>query len=174
MALAIDLPFHWATVVVYLVAIGLVLFRLRGRVLSQLVGGLLCFALVLGWWLTLKPSNVGRWQADVSRMAWASVSSTGRVAGAASGTARAAGGVGCLLLNLFFMDSLSLCFHQTYAVTDAFYASIRHARCSGWCLTGSDRAIYCDGLLVLTCDPRVEVGIGFKPRGLTNHGLSLR
>ena len=73
MALAIDLPFHWATVVVYLVAIGLVLFRLRGRVLSQLVGGLLCFALVLGWWLTLKPSNVGRWQADVSQMAWADV-----------------------------------------------------------------------------------------------------
>lgn len=31
------------------------------------------FAVVLGWWLTLAPSNEGDWQADVSRLAWAEI-----------------------------------------------------------------------------------------------------
>src|ERR1051326_1657688 len=31
----------------------------------------LVFALVLAWWLTLKPSNDGNWQPDVAQMAWA-------------------------------------------------------------------------------------------------------
>jgi len=32
---------------------------------------LLGFCIVLAWWLTLKPSNVGNWQPDVDRTAWA-------------------------------------------------------------------------------------------------------
>lgn len=39
----------------------------------KLVVGLVGFVLVLGWWLSLKPSNDGRWQTDVSRPAWAEV-----------------------------------------------------------------------------------------------------
>ena len=31
------------------------------------------FAIVLSWWLTLKPSNDGDWQADVAEKAWAEV-----------------------------------------------------------------------------------------------------
>jgi Domain of unknown function (DUF4105) len=31
------------------------------------------FALVLGWWFTLRPSNEGNWQPDVARLAWADV-----------------------------------------------------------------------------------------------------
>jgi hypothetical protein len=31
------------------------------------------FALVLAWWLTLKPSNVGDWLPDVARLAWAEI-----------------------------------------------------------------------------------------------------
>ena len=31
------------------------------------------FGLVLGWWLTLKPSNNGNWQPDVAQLAWADV-----------------------------------------------------------------------------------------------------
>lgn len=31
------------------------------------------FALVLAWWLTLKPSNEGNWQPDVARLAWAEI-----------------------------------------------------------------------------------------------------
>jgi hypothetical protein len=71
MALVIDLPFRVASVVVYLAAVGLVLFRFRGW--QRTFGCLLCFAVVLGWWLTLKPSNIGQWQGDVSHTAWADV-----------------------------------------------------------------------------------------------------
>lgn len=31
------------------------------------------FTLVLGWWLTLKPSNTAEWQEDVAQLAWAEV-----------------------------------------------------------------------------------------------------
>lgn len=34
---------------------------------------LLAFALVLGWWLTIKPSNERAWQGDVGRTAWAEI-----------------------------------------------------------------------------------------------------
>jgi len=33
----------------------------------------LAFALVLTWWLTLKPSNNGNWQPDVAQLAWADI-----------------------------------------------------------------------------------------------------
>jgi hypothetical protein len=31
------------------------------------------FAVVLAWWLTLKPSNEGNWQPDVAQLAWADI-----------------------------------------------------------------------------------------------------
>src|SRR5256714_4410798 len=38
------------------------------------LGAILCaFALVLTWWLTLKPSNDGNWQPDVAQLAWADI-----------------------------------------------------------------------------------------------------
>jgi hypothetical protein len=38
------------------------------------LGAILCaFALVLIWWLTLKPSNYGNWQPDVAQLAWADI-----------------------------------------------------------------------------------------------------
>jgi Domain of unknown function (DUF4105) len=76
MALAIDLPFprlRIAAAVVYGMAVVLMLFWLKGRPGRQLLGGLLCFAAVLAWWLTLKPSNEGEWNLDFSRPAWAEV-----------------------------------------------------------------------------------------------------
>lgn len=39
----------------------------------KLGAALAAFALVLGWWLTLKPSNEADWQPDVSQLAWAEV-----------------------------------------------------------------------------------------------------
>jgi Domain of unknown function (DUF4105) len=32
-----------------------------------------CFCLVLAWWLSLKPTNIGNWQPDVDRPAWVEV-----------------------------------------------------------------------------------------------------
>jgi hypothetical protein len=32
-----------------------------------------CFCVVLIWWLALRPSNIGDWQADASRTAWAEI-----------------------------------------------------------------------------------------------------
>jgi len=32
-----------------------------------------CFCIVLGWWLTLRPSNIGDWKPDVAQTAWAQI-----------------------------------------------------------------------------------------------------
>jgi hypothetical protein len=71
MALAIDLRVIAA--VAYVLALALILYRFRRRPLRQLLAGLVCFAAVLAWWLTLKPSNYGQWQPDNSRTAYAEV-----------------------------------------------------------------------------------------------------
>ncbi len=70
MALAIDLPFSWLRIlaaVVYAVVVGFLLFKRR------LLGGLLCFLVVLAWWATLRPSDDKQWGADQSRTAWADI-----------------------------------------------------------------------------------------------------
>jgi hypothetical protein len=43
------------------------------RPLRKLAAVFLAFALVLTWWLTLKPSNDRNWQSDVAHLAWADV-----------------------------------------------------------------------------------------------------
>jgi hypothetical protein len=76
MALAIDLPFprlRIVAAVLYGLAILLIFFLLKKHPVQRLLACLLGFAVVLVWWLTLKPSNNGRWQPDVSRTAWADV-----------------------------------------------------------------------------------------------------
>lgn len=45
---------------------------LRGNV-KKLGTVFFAFALVLAWWLTLKPSNNGNWQPDVAQLAWADI-----------------------------------------------------------------------------------------------------
>ena len=58
----------WAFVAAIVAAIIFVRCGLRklGAILSA-------FALVLIWWLTLKPSNDGNWQPDVAQLAWADI-----------------------------------------------------------------------------------------------------
>jgi len=46
----------------------LLTFRGRGKAIAICLAG---FALVLAWWLTLKPSNDRAWQPDVAQTAWA-------------------------------------------------------------------------------------------------------
>ena len=58
-------------IIVYLATLILLVAKFqRYRALSSLF----CFAVVLVWWLSLKPSDDGPWRADVARRAWAETS----------------------------------------------------------------------------------------------------
>lgn len=48
----------------------LLTFRGRGKAIAICLAG---FALVLAWWLTLKPSNDRAWQPDVAQTAWTEI-----------------------------------------------------------------------------------------------------
>jgi hypothetical protein len=53
---------------IYLVTLIILIIRTgRWRALSSLI----CFCVVLVWWLSLKPSDDGNWRPDVARRAWA-------------------------------------------------------------------------------------------------------
>src|SRR5262249_1453048 len=72
-ALYYDFPV-WKTIVPWLfvaVVIAAVVFLRRPA--RKLTAVLLAFAVVLAWWLTLKPSNEGNWQPDVAQVAWADI-----------------------------------------------------------------------------------------------------
>ena len=43
------------------------------RPLRKLAAVFFAFAMVLAWWLTLKPSNKGNWQTDVAQLSWADI-----------------------------------------------------------------------------------------------------
>ena len=71
-ALYIDvrLPaFRLPLTILYAVVLAAILVRYKLHVRSMLLC-LGCFCLVLVWWLNLKPTNTGAWQADVDRPAW--------------------------------------------------------------------------------------------------------
>jgi Domain of unknown function (DUF4105) len=55
--------------ILYAVVLGVLLARYKLHIRAALLcfG---CFCLVLAWWLSLKPTNIGNWQADVDRPAW--------------------------------------------------------------------------------------------------------
>ncbi len=72
-ALYFDLPvLRTAAAVVFALALLAALIRARGngRKLAAVFAG---FALVLAWWLTLKPRNDRPWQPDVAQLAWADI-----------------------------------------------------------------------------------------------------
>ena len=59
-----------AWVFIALVIAAVVFLRRPVRKLAAVFFG---FAMVLAWWLTLKPSNEGNWQPDVAQLAWADI-----------------------------------------------------------------------------------------------------
>jgi hypothetical protein len=74
-ALYFDLPFKFASApaaVIYLFLIAGLMYWIR-PVWKAVGCGFACFAIVLGWWLLLEPSNVRDWQPDVSETAWAEI-----------------------------------------------------------------------------------------------------
>ena len=72
-ALHYDFPVAKTVVAwVFAVAIVAAIVFLRGAA-KKLGAVFVAFGLVLGWWLTLKPSNNGNWQPDVAQLAWADI-----------------------------------------------------------------------------------------------------
>jgi hypothetical protein len=71
-ALYVDFRVSWLRVpitVIYVLGIVAILLRIKRRIWAAT----LCFVgfcIVLTWWLSLKPSNDGDWQADADRTAW--------------------------------------------------------------------------------------------------------
>lgn len=57
---------------IYAVGVISILLKLKGSRWAAVLC-FMCFCGVLAWWLNLKPSNVGDWQPDVDRAAWADV-----------------------------------------------------------------------------------------------------
>ena len=74
-ALFIDVRAGWLrypAAAIFLVTFVLVLFRVKQAWL-RLAGCAICCAVVLAWWLSLRPSNNRDWQPDVAQTAWADV-----------------------------------------------------------------------------------------------------
>ena len=72
-ALFFDLPIaalHKSAALAFTLALLAAAIFLRGK-LFKLVAIFVGFGAVLGWWLTLKPSNDRPWQPDVSQTGWA-------------------------------------------------------------------------------------------------------
>ena len=72
LALYFDVRVHWLRIpciAAFLLAVTAILITAK-RFRYRVLGCVLCFLVVLGWWLSLKPSNEGNWQTDVSRLAY--------------------------------------------------------------------------------------------------------
>jgi hypothetical protein len=63
-------PLRVPVTLIYVLGIVAILFKFKRSCWTAVlcVAGFCC---VLAWWLTLKPSNIGNWQSDVDRTAWA-------------------------------------------------------------------------------------------------------
>ncbi|MCX6875654.1 MAG: DUF4105 domain-containing protein [Verrucomicrobia bacterium] len=70
-ALTYDGPAPWLAVVQLVAILAVFIWVPRWRRKLGIFGA--WFALVLTWWLTLRPTNEGDWQPDVAQLAWAEI-----------------------------------------------------------------------------------------------------
>src|SRR4029077_10237355 len=72
-ALYFDFPIAsaFAAILFVVILLAAIIF-VRGQLLKLWIM-VSAFAVVAGWWLTLKPSNDRAWQSDVSQTAWAEI-----------------------------------------------------------------------------------------------------
>ncbi len=71
-ALYIDVRLSWLRLpltILYAIVLIAIVAKYKLRVRSALLW-VVCFCLVLAWWLSLKPTNIADWQPDVDRPAW--------------------------------------------------------------------------------------------------------
>jgi hypothetical protein len=72
-ALYFDFPTGGAfAAIFFVIALFAIVVLVRGKLLKVAIVFAAC-ALVVSWWLTLKPSNDRPWQSDVARTAWAEI-----------------------------------------------------------------------------------------------------
>lgn len=74
-ALYVDVRISWLrlpAVLLYVIAVVVIFWKAKLQRYRAL-GCLAAFCVVLVWWLSLKPSNQGNWEADVARTAWVEV-----------------------------------------------------------------------------------------------------
>ena len=74
-ALYFDVPIpalHAGLTAAFILTVLALIIFIRGKIL-KLVAVFAAFALVLLWWLSLRPSNDGVWKTDVAQTAWAEV-----------------------------------------------------------------------------------------------------
>ena len=57
--------------ILFVIALLAIVIFVRGKLLKLAIIG--AFAIVIAWWLTLKPSNGRAWQPDVAQTAWADI-----------------------------------------------------------------------------------------------------
>ena len=74
-ALYFDVPVAWlrvpSTATYLLITVGFIFLVRRSQL--RIIACLGLFSVVLVWWLSLKPSNIRPWQADVAQTAWAEI-----------------------------------------------------------------------------------------------------
>jgi Domain of unknown function (DUF4105) len=74
-ALWFDVRIAWLripAIILFALSLPAIIVLVRGR-WRRLGAWVVCTALVLFWWLSLKPSDTGNWQENVSRVAWAEI-----------------------------------------------------------------------------------------------------
>jgi hypothetical protein len=73
-AIYVDCRIASLRLVIVVIYVAALIFLIIKAVRRRALFCLLCFCVVLGWWLSLKPSDDGNWRPDVARKAWAETS----------------------------------------------------------------------------------------------------
>jgi len=69
-AIYVDCRIPWLRIPLAILYLAILIFLLVGTRRYRAVACLICFCVVLLWWLSLKPTGEGPWRADVAQQAW--------------------------------------------------------------------------------------------------------
>ncbi|HEY6374381.1 MAG TPA: DUF4105 domain-containing protein [Edaphobacter sp.] len=69
-AIYVDCRIAWLRIPLVGIYLALLVVLIVGTRRYRALGWLICFCVVLVWWLSLKPSGEGNWRADVAKTAW--------------------------------------------------------------------------------------------------------
>ena len=72
-ALYVDCRIAWLRIPLVVISLAVLIFLMIKVPRRRALSSVLCVFVVMAWWLSLKPSDVGDWQPDVARRAWADI-----------------------------------------------------------------------------------------------------